>query len=99
MGDDQLAAARATVENVLAQARDDEAYRASLLADPAGVLAAAGLATDEATFVADYEFTSDEVQGHRVRQCTPGETFRRACDTISCIISMCGDVPYTNYVP
>lgn len=86
---------RAALEAVLQQAKGDPAYLAALRDDPVGTLVAAGVPEGAAMHAAADELQLADVGGFRVyeRGC-PRYTYY--CDGISCIVTMCADVPNTN---
>jgi hypothetical protein len=88
---------RALADAVLARARDDAAYLAELRADPERVLVEAGLPTGAARQVAQDELgdDTDDTSGFRMggrgtRPCS------YTCDAISCLVTWCSAVPYSN---
>lgn len=93
---DRIQATRQIVEGVLDRARNDGDYKDALLGDPERVLRDAGVDEDLAAYVVDEEIEQHDVTGHRVSECRR-YTYARGCDTITCLISLCGDIPYTNY--
>ena len=81
---------RAATEAVLEQARNDEAARAALLADPVGTLAAGGVPADVAEYIGTHELgVADEDASGFMR--TSG------CDTITCCITACSNMPWTGH--
>jgi hypothetical protein len=92
MSDDQdkeLQQVRAIAESVLARASTDEAYLASLRADPVAVLAAAGLSDVDARQIGLDEWQYEEVSGFKAKEC------QMTCDRWTCKITICGYVPLT----
>lgn len=89
-----IAALREQAESVLNRAREDETYRSRLRDDPEGVLLEAGLPDDAARRLAHDELgdaTADTVGlAQRQRYCS------YTCDTITCIVTWCGAMPYSN---
>jgi hypothetical protein len=88
-GDQELDQIRATTEGVLERARNDETYRAELLADPVGTLVAAGVPQDAATDITVLEFREEDAD--------TGGYMRRAggCDGITCFTTNCSNMPWT----
>lgn len=84
---------RATADRVLERAREDEGYKAQLLADPVSTLVAAGLSRSVAEHVVLDEFTEEDADtsGHRPR----GGGGYGGCDTITCIVTNCSNIPRT----
>jgi len=81
---------RAATEAVLEQARNDEAYRTSLIDDPVGTLAAGGVPADAAEYIGTHELgvASEDAAG-----------FMRTggCDGITCYITACSNIPWTGH--
>ena len=87
--------ARALVEQVLEQARGDEAFLASLREDPVGVLQTAGLPESAANHVATDELQLADVQG-LMKGGGGCPRFTYMCDGFTCLVSICHMVPNTN---
>lgn len=97
MNDDQLAGLREITDTVLAQAQADSTYLAALRSDPEAVLVAAGMPAGAARQVAQDEFGDGDADtaGHRPKSGGGGHC-NYTCDSITCIVTWCSAVPYSN---
>lgn len=95
MTDEQLAGLRSITDAVLRQATEDATYLAALKADPEAVLVAAGMPAGAARQVAQDELGDADADtvGHRPRN---GGPCNYTCDSITCIVTWCSAVPFSN---
>jgi hypothetical protein len=81
---------RTQLNGVLERAKTDPTYLTQLKSNPGTTLTAAGLPNDAVGAAADELGLGDDVSGYMRSQC--GYT----CDGITCIITRCGAMPWTN---
>lgn len=87
--DNELDQIRAAAEGVLERARNDEAYRASLVEDPVSALVAAGVPQDAAERIGLNDWRDENAE-------TEGFQRWNGCDRWTCVVSICPNIPYTN---